>query len=197
MIAVSRNNKHQFDETQAAGQRTLLWVGLGSVAMLFAAFTSAYIVQRATGKWVNFPIPSSFMISSFLILVVSLFMQLAYNNAKKSNQGAVKMFLVLTSLAILAFAGSQFYSWTVLVDLGIYAIDQTSVSGPFLYIISGVHGVHVIGGLVALLIMLIRVSFKEMNKKMVFGLQLCNTYVHVIGIVWLYLHIFLVINQNF
>ena len=66
-----------------------------------------------------------------------------------------------------------------------------------MYIITGVHILHLVGGWLALGVMFYRSRKNEISEKMKFGLQQCATYIHVIGFIWIYLHIFFVINQNF
>lgn len=73
-----------FDKVKA--QRGLMWFGIISIVMLFAGLTSAYIVRMGDGKWVQFALPNTFIISTLVILASSVPMQWAVKSAEKGNQ---------------------------------------------------------------------------------------------------------------
>src|ERR1700722_1166511 len=74
-----------------------LWVGLGSIIMMFAAFTSAYIVKRQQPGWTTFEIPRTFWYSSAVILISSLTVQLALKSFKEREMQRYRRFITLTA----------------------------------------------------------------------------------------------------
>ena len=99
----------------------LLYVGIFSIVMLFAAFTSAYIVSMGNGFWVNIRMPKAFYYSTITILVSSATIWWAVKSIKTNNESAFKIGLVLTFILGLTFAYFQFQGWQELIKIGNYA----------------------------------------------------------------------------
>src|SRR5882724_11069683 len=97
-------------EKQRSSKRMLLWFGIISIVMLFGGLTSAYIVRQGEGKWVQFSLPQLFIVSTVIIVLSSLPMQLAVRAAKRNEQGALKMLLVLTAVLGAGFVLFQYYA---------------------------------------------------------------------------------------
>lgn len=123
-----------------------MWIFMGSVLMLFAALTSAYIVREAEGNWVYFDMPQVFTISTVVILVSSITMQWAFWSAKKDNLANAKVMITITTVLGLAFLVLQWQGWGQLVANKIYFVGNPS--GSFLYVLTGVHALHIISALV-------------------------------------------------
>ena len=103
-----------------------MWIFMGSVFMLFAAFTSAYIVREAEGNWVYFDMPPVFTISTIVILVSSITMQWAYWSAKKDNLGILKLMVIITTVLGITFLALQWQGWVELVALKAYWVGNPS-----------------------------------------------------------------------
>ena len=129
-----------------------LWLFIVTVIMIFASMTSAYIVRQAEGNWILFELPTLFWINTVVILVSSISMHWAYVAAKRDNLEVVKVAMVITTLLGLAFMVGQYMAWSDLVANRIHLVGNPS--GSFVYMISGLHALHVIGGVVFLLIVL-------------------------------------------
>jgi cytochrome c oxidase subunit 3 len=170
-----------------------MWLFIGSVIMLFAAFTSGYIVRRAEGNWVYFDLPFLFTISTVVIIASSITMQLAYWAAKKDNLESVKILVTITSVLGLAFLVLQFEGWKDLVLNQVYLVGNPS--GSFFYIITGLHGLHLISAIVFLLIMLVATYRYRVHSKNLVKLEMCLTYWHFLGGLWLYLFVFLLLYR--
>lgn len=186
-------------------KRFALWLGIASMTMMFAGFTSAYIVKKAdTSDWANFPIPSIFFISTVLILLSSLTMHLSRRSFNKDDVIGYRKYLLLTLILGTGFLVSQIIGWRQLVDEGI--LLQTQVSGAFFYVISGTHALHVLGGIVILLISLFRINRKikdpvydltmAVSPIRKFRVDLVNTYWHFVDVLWIYLFLFLLYNHS-
>ncbi|MES2727506.1 MAG: cytochrome c oxidase subunit 3 [Bacteroidota bacterium] len=189
-------NKQMIDEREPGVEpkKFVLWLLLVSSIMLFAGFTSAYIVRRGEGEWVVFDLPIMFMLSTGVIVLSSVFMQWAYIAAKKDEIGQTKIALTITFALGVLFAVMQYWGWGQMVYNGIY-FGFANPSGSFVYVISGVHILHVIIGLIYLLTILVQSFRFKIHKKALRGIAMCNTYWHFVGILWIYLFVFLLLNR--
>lgn len=170
-----------------------LWLFIVSIVMLFAALTSAYIVKQADGNWLSFELPQAFIASTILIALSSFTMHLSYNAAKKDEFLRVKAMLLLTVLLGISFLFTQYYSWSELVASNVYFVSNYA-SGSFIYVFTGLHGLHLVSGLVFLLITFISSVRLEVHSKKLLQIEMCMTYWHFLGGLWLYLYLFLLFN---
>jgi len=170
-----------------------MWLFIGSVGMLFAALTSAYIVRQAEGNWLFFELPGILTISTIVILLSSVTMQWAYWSAKKDSLEMVKYLVSATTILGLAFLVLQFYGWKALVANQVYLVGNPS--GSFLYVITGLHGLHIISAIVFLLIVLISTFRFRVHSKNLLQIEMCTTYWHFLGGLWLYLFVFLLLYR--
>jgi len=170
-----------------------MWLFMASVMMLFMSLTSAYIVRQAEGNWVFFELPSLFYITSVIIVVSSVTLQWAFFAAKKDQAKLVRVLLLITSILGLLFLVGQFFGWKQLVGNSIYLVGNPS--GSFLYILTGLHGLHIISAIIFLLIML-NASFKgKVHSENMTKMEMCTTYWHFLGGLWLYLFVFLLLYR--
>jgi cytochrome c oxidase subunit 3 len=103
----------------------------------------------------------------------------------------VKTFLWLTLASGLAFVYTQLSGFGQLVDNEIFLTGPSSnPSGSFVYIISGLHLVHLAGGIIALFIVIFNAMKGRYNSENLLGLQVCSTYWHFMGAMWIYLYVF-------
>lgn len=174
-------------------QKFGLWLCLISVTMIFVALTSAYIVKKGAGHWEYIEIPKTFIYSSVIIVMSSLSMHWAYLSAKKDNLIQIRYAVVVTALLAIAFIGSQYGAWGELVENGAYFVGNPA--GSFIYVFSGVHVAHLIGGIVFLVIVLISAFKYQVHSKRLARIEMCATYWHFLGGLWLYLYIFLSYNN--
>ena len=170
-----------------------MWLFMASVMMLFMSLTSAYIVRQAEGNWVFFELPSLFYITSVIIVVSSITMQWAFWAAKKDQGKLVRGLLLVTSILGLFFLVGQFFGWKQLVANSIYLVGNPS--GSFLYILTGLHGLHIISAIIFLLIMLSASVKGKLNSAAMTKMEMCTTYWHFLGGLWLYLFIFLLLYR--
>ena len=170
-----------------------MWLFLASVMMLFMSITSAYIVRQAEGNWVYFDLPSLFYVTTVIIVVSSVTMQLAYFAAKKDNISTAKTMVLITTVFGVAFLVGQFFGWKQLVANSIYLVGNPS--GSFLYIITGLHGLHIVSAVVFLLIILNAVFKGKVHAGNMTKMEMCTTYWHFLGGLWLYLFIFLLLYR--
>ena len=117
----------------------------------------------------------------------------AVRSAKKDQLDQLKMALGATTVLGMLFLIGQWYSWVALVDMDVYFVGNPA--GSFLYVLTGLHAIHLISGVIFLIIVLIS-SFKyRIHSKSLTQLEICATYWHFLGGLWLYLFMFLLINH--
>lgn len=190
MTALDQNNQNQPTINPV---KFNTWLIIVASVMLFAAMTSAYIVRRGEGNWLQFDIPSIFQLSIVIAILSSISMQLAYLQLKKDELAKGKLYLLVTLLLGLAFCVNQWLGWTELVANNIHFVGNSSES--FFYVISGLHLLHMIGGIVFLLVIIYRAYNFKVHKKNSLSANLCATYWHFLGATWIYLYFFLLLNR--
>ena len=189
-------NKKNIDEHEPGVEPKtfVLWLLIVSSIMLFAGFTSGYIVRRGEGEWVVFNLPTMFMLNTGVIVLSSIFMQWAYLSAKKDELNKTKVGLSIALALGILFIVMQYWGWSQMVYNSIY-FGFANPSGSFVYAITGVHVLHVIIGIFYLLTILIQTYRFKVHKKSIRGIAMCNTYWHFVGILWIYLYLFLLLNR--
>jgi cytochrome c oxidase subunit 3 len=170
-----------------------LWLFMVTVVMIFASLTSAYIVRQSEGNWLEFDLPSIFWYTSGIIVLSSITLHWAYSSAKKDDLQALRIGMVITSILGLAFLIGQWYSWIALVDRDVFFVGNPA--GSFLYVFTGLHALHLISGVIFLIIVLISSFRYQVHSKNFDTMEMCVTYWHFLGGLWLYLFMFLLLNH--
>ncbi|MHA7102180.1 cytochrome c oxidase subunit 3 [Roseivirga pacifica] len=170
-----------------------LWLFIVTVVMIFAAFTSAHIVRQADGDWLQYDIPQMLWVTSGIILASSITMQWAYMAAKKDKLEQVKLALSITTVLGIVFLFGQFQAWGQLVDQGVFFVGNPA--GSFMYVFTGIHGAHLISGVIYLLYMLVSAFKHKVHSKNMLNMEMSTTYWHFLGGLWIYLFIFLLLNH--
>src|SRR5687768_11562854 len=119
-----------------------LWVGIASIIMMFAGLTSAYIVKRNQVNWTSFELPTMFWYSTVAILASSATLFLAQSAFKQREMARYRNLVVTSLLLGVVFIALQILGFKQLWDNGMTL--QKNVSFSFLYVIVGLHGLHVI-----------------------------------------------------
>jgi cytochrome c oxidase subunit 3 len=170
-----------------------LWLFLVTVVMIFAALTSAYIVRQAEGNWLEYELPEIFWVTSGIVILSSIALQVAYYAAKKDNFLGVRIGMVLTVVLGIAFLIGQWYSWVALVDREVFFVGNPA--GSFLYVFTGLHALHLFSGVIFLIIVLISTFRYKVHSQALNTLEMATTYWHFLGGLWLYLFLFLLLNH--
>lgn len=182
-------------------QKFALWLAIGSIIMMFGGFTSGFMVRKSQGSWINYKLPVEFYISTVVILLSSLTMHLAYKSFKERKMVFHKNMVALTLILGVAFTVLQYYGFKDLYNELRIAMGQdnawsNNVSLQFLAVIILVHALHIIGGLIALVILFIMTFGRRVKVYSTKSIQMVATYWHFVDILWLYLFIFFLINQK-
>jgi cytochrome c oxidase subunit III len=130
-------------------------VAIAGIVMLFTALASAYIVRSASGNdWQPLVVPRILWLSSALLVVSSITIELSRRNLKAQNDRSYGFWLASTLFLGLGFVGAQLLAWRQFVRQGLYMSSNPHSS--FFYLFTGAHGVHVFGGLLVLTYLLVR-----------------------------------------
>ncbi len=162
-----------------------LWVGIGSIIMMFAGLTSAYIVKQGQAEWTSVVVPQIFYYSTGVMLLSSLTIQMALKAFKERNMHQYRRLITVTALLGLGFIAMQIIGFIQLTNSGMPLAG--SGASAFLYIIFGLHALHVLGGAVTLLIMLIRAFSARIRNYNPVPVEVAATYWHFVDLLWLYL----------
>ena len=166
-----------------------LWVGIGSILMMFAGLTSAYIVKRNQAGWQTFELPMLFWYSTATIIASSVTMYMALQSFRQREMAKYRSLVTVTLLLGVLFIVLQALGFQQLWNKGIRLNGNVSYS--FLYVIVGLHAAHVIAGLIALVITFAKAFGRKTRSYDVVPVEMMNTYWHFVDVLWIYLLIFL------
>jgi cytochrome c oxidase subunit 3 len=172
-----------------------LWVAIGGMIMMFGAFTSAYVVRRAQGNWFEFKLPDIFFLSTAVIVVSSVALHFSLRAFKQGQEKRYKQLLAATFVLGLAFIVLQYQGWEAMNAIG--ATFTVNPSSSFVYVISGVHAAHVLGGIAALLVALVHayyLPFRPTPRRRL-RFELVAHYWHFVDVLWVYLMVFFMIQS--
>ncbi|OIR05440.1 cytochrome c oxidase subunit 3 [mine drainage metagenome] len=168
-----------------------LWAAMGSICMMFAAFTSAYIVKRNQSQWLDFDLPKVFWFSTVIIILSSIAVHLALKKIRANDINKYKLLIAATAVLGVVFCVLQFFGFSELNNSGIQLFGAGSnAAASFLGVIVGFHVLHVLAGVIAILI----ISFRSLSNKKtninVVTIEMMSTYWHFVDVLWIYLFVF-------
>ena len=136
------------------------WAGIGGIVMLFTALASAYIVRSGSGNdWRPIVMPKVLWLSTAIIVLSSVTIEISRRSLKQQQNARYSSWLMLTVVLGLGFVTSQFIAWKQLWRQGVYMASDPHSS--FFYLFTAVHGLHLLGGLIALSYLLFRTRRKR------------------------------------
>lgn len=174
-------------------KKFLMWLFIVSIIMLYAALTSAYIVKKGDGEWLVFEIPEVFWVSTGILVLSSITMQWAYYAARRNNISSLKLALGSTTGLGILFLFGQLMGWSSLVQQDVYFVGNPA--GSFTYVLTGLHGLHLVSGIIFLIIVLFSAFKYKIHSRSLIKIEMCKTYWHFLDVLWIYLFVFLLINQ--
>ncbi|GAB3419101.1 cytochrome c oxidase subunit 3 [Niabella aquatica] len=169
-----------------------LWVAMASMIMMFAGLTSAFIVKSNLTGWRTIVLPKVFWASTVFILVSSVTMQMAVKAFKGREMRRYRTLLGITFVLGISFVVCQIVGFTELWSHNI-RFKGSSGAGQFFYAIAGLHALHVIGGIVALLVMALKSITGKVKLYSAVPVEVMAMYWHFVDLLWLYLLIFFII----
>jgi cytochrome c oxidase subunit 3 len=194
-------------DTRLRRARLGLVVGLTGIAMIFISFTSAYIVRQGLPTldsrtnlllhdWFPVPLPKLMLINTVVLLISTFTMELARRQAARTaalaplaaaprvsvDAGEKVSWLALTVGLGLSFLAGQWMVWRELAANGFYV--SSSPSSSFVYLLTGMHGVHLFGGVVALLIAGVASLQRRTAGSQSIVLDVTGWYWHFMAFLW-------------
>lgn len=184
-----------FNRSRIHPKKFGLMLACASIIMMFAGLTSAYLVRQAAGNWLEFQLPVLFSINTGLMVASSIVLHFAYMGFRKGREKQYKNLLLLALIMGVAFLVLQYQGWKALQAIGVDL--ATNPSSSFIYVISGIHAAHVLGGVAALLVATMHafslpVKVTEARK---LRFELTLIYWHFVDFLWVYLFVFFMIQQ--
>lgn len=168
-----------------------LWVAIGSMLMMFAGLTSAFIVKSNQVGWQTITLPKVFWISTAVIVASSITMQVALRSFRQRVMNQYRLMIGMTLLLGIAFIVLQWLGFQLLWEQRI--TFKGSGAGQFLYVIFGLHGLHLIGGIIALTVMFIKAFAGKVKLYSSVPVDVLATYWHFVDLLWIYLLVFFLI----
>ena len=129
------------------------------------------------------------------MLVSGLTFYLSYTNFKKGMIKRSKQFLYISLIVGVSFMLAQWFSWQEMFDRGDFVIVKDNVAGTLIFILSGCHLLHVLGGIVPMTWLSVKAGLNQLDDRLSLGFKLTHSYWHFLGALWLYIYLFLLVNQ--
>ncbi|WP_339918934.1 cytochrome c oxidase subunit 3 [uncultured Flavobacterium sp.] len=177
----------------ARSYKLILLFAMVSMTMMFAGLTSAFVVSKSRVDWLkDFELPTAFYYSSIVIIACSVTFHLAKKSIQKDNKSATTTFLFATLALGILFVILQFMGFDQIVQQGYYFTgSESSITTTFLYVVTVVHLIHLVGGLISLLIIIYNHFKQKYNSSQTLGIELGAMYWHFLDFLWIYLFVFL------
>ena len=168
--------------------RTGVWVGIAAIVLMVAAFTGALVVRRGQSDWIHFRLPPIVYVNTLVLLVSSASLERARGGGAATPQ---RRWLSITLALGLLFVVGQVLAWSNLVAQGLFL--ATSPSSAFFYVLTALHGVHLLGGVAALAYVLGRARRAPLSDA-AGALDAAALYWHFLAVLWLYLLLLLTLQ---
>ena len=176
------------DVAASKAQLTLLAL-LATIAMLFAGFASAYLVRREGMDWAREQLPGILVFNTFVLLASSAALEAARAAQRRGRSRNLRQWIAAGAFLGLAFLGGQLVAWRQLAAQGVYL--PSSAYSSFFFMLTAVHAVHLVGGILALGYLVWRVSRYQRRRIEDGFLNGCVVYWHFVDGVWVFLYLLL------
>jgi cytochrome c oxidase subunit 3 len=170
-----------------------LWVAIASILMMFAGLTSAFIVKSNLAGWRQIRMPDIFWISTGVILLSSLAMQMALRSFRQRDMRNYRVLIAATFVLGIVFVVLQWLGFKDLWNQQHIKFTGSTGAGQFLYVIFGLHAIHVIGGVITLMVMFIKAFFGKLKLYSPAPVEVAATYWHFVDVLWIYLLVFFIV----
>jgi cytochrome c oxidase subunit III len=168
-----------------------MWLAVGSIAMLFTALTSAYVMRAGGSGWDDIQLPNLLWVSTGLIVASSVTIEVARRALRRDEYATYRSWLTVSLLFGFGFLAGQLFAWRQLAAQGIYLASNPHSS--FFYLLTGLHGLHLLGGILGLSFLLWRAtrSVRDMSKPAMLkrraAADAVGIYWHFMDGLWVYL----------
>jgi cytochrome c oxidase subunit III len=166
-----------------------LGVFLAVVGCLFALFTSAYFMRMGLSDWQAMPVPRLLWLNTAVLLLSSVALQCALIAARRRQLDTVRLGLVTGGITAIAFLVGQVMAWRELTSDGYFL--SSNPANSFFYLMTAMHGLHIIGGLVALAWTTVAALGQPRLDRLRLSVELCAMYWHFLLFIWLAIFVLL------
>ncbi len=191
---IMQNANNEIDRYNLQPKKFIMWLFLISSTIFFAGLTSGFIVYTGSGRVLNVQLPKIFGYSTIVIILSSLTLYWASQQTKRLNFANQRIGLWLTFFLGIAFIAMQIYGWKIWTGLGAYFINSNA-SISFVYAFTFLHILHILAGLIIIITALVSSYGKLPNVINSFRMQITSIFWHFVDILWIYLYLFLLLNQ--
>jgi cytochrome c oxidase subunit III len=181
--------------TSAEASHSGIWVGIFAITMSFVAFTSALFVREgSSGDWQHLTLPTILYWNTLALIASSVTLEMARRSifvGREFRSGAERAgsgWLATTLALGLVFVAGQIAAWNQLANQGLYL--ATNPNSSFFYVLTAVHAIHVLGGLLAMM-WLVRLRLGHLTTMRRRTFESTAIYWHFMGALWIYLLIVL------
>ena len=166
------------------------------VTVIFTLSTIAYGDRMLFTSWQPIPEPWVLWLNTAILIASSAAMQWSKANTKRDNIIGVRDGLAFGGILTIAFLVGQLYAWQQMVELGYYA--NTNTANAFFYLLTGLHGAHMLGGMIAWGRSMLKVRKVAQSNGSVndirLSVELCTTYWHYLLLIWVIMFILLLLS---
>jgi len=168
-----------------------MWFALTGIVMLFAAFTSALVVRKGMSfDWVAVSLPRILWLNTFVLLASSATLELSRRSLRAGSANEFFRWLSATVVLGLGFLGGQLVAWRELAARGVYL--ATNPGSSFFYVLTAAHGLHLLGGVVALAYVASRARRIALGRARRTPVDVTAIYWHFMDALWIYVFFVLV-----
>lgn len=170
--------------------QTGMWMALAGIVMLFAAFTSAMVVRKGlSNDWLRTSLPRILYANTLILIASSVTLEFSRRSLAGGLGKKFALWLYATVALGLVFVAGQFTAWRELAERGVFL--STNPSSSFFYLLTGAHGLHLLGGILALGYLAAKASSIAAGRKKRTAVDVTALYWHFMDGLWIYILILL------
>jgi cytochrome c oxidase subunit III len=172
---------------------TVIQLGLAGIVMFFMALTSSFLVRKGLGNdWVSFNFPRILCLNTLILLGSSFTIQVARRHLHRRENAAFRRWWSITTALGALFLAGQLMAWRQLAAQGVFLV--TNPSSSFFYVLTGAHGLHLLGGILALLYVSRR-NWRRARISQVTATDVASIYWHCMDGLWIFLFALLYLGR--
>lgn len=171
---------------------TGMTIGLGGILMFFMALVSAYIVRKGltNARWVPLEVPRILWLNTAILIASSFTMSRSRSRFLARDDAGFRHWWGVTTILGVFFLAGQLIAWRQLVAAGLYLATNPSCS--FFYVFTAAHGLHIVGGILALL----SVAYRPLHRlTRTTATEVVAMYWHFMDGLWVFLFLLLVLGR--
>ena len=173
--------------------RIAIWIAIVSISMFFLALTAVMVVRALeSDNWIHTAVPPLLYFNTLVLVTSSFTFELSKSALKVEASAQFVRWLYVTTGLGMAFIVGQLVAWRELAAQGIYV--ATNPSSSFLYVLTAAHGLHLLGGIFALLYLVFRRHKIVINPQKRIAVDITATYWHFMDVLWIYLLVLLAVK---